>query len=161
VATVYLETSFISACVTTRSDIASAYRRQISQEWWQTQASRHVLNISQEVVTELSSPRYPRRDEALALIQSIPLLAVTDDVLGLAAILVRQKVMPAPVAGDAIHIATAAIHGIEYVLSWNVRHLANPNKLTHLRAVCLRVGLVPPQIVTPDLLWESSDEPEQ
>jgi len=40
-------------------------------------------------------------------------------------------------------------------MSWNVRHLANPNKTAHLRAVCRRLGLVPPQIVTPDLLWET------
>ena len=39
-------------------------------------------------------------------------------------------------------------------LTWNVRHLANPNKLEDLRTICLRVGMLPPQILTPDLLWE-------
>lgn len=66
--------------------------------------------------------------------------------------------MPSPVAGDALHIPVATVHGVELVLSWNVRHLANPNKLAHLRTVCGRAGLVAPQIVTPDLLWETDDE---
>lgn len=66
--------------------------------------------------------------------------------------------MPKPVAGDAIHVAVAAVHGIEYVLSWNVRHLANPNKLRHLQSICLRSGLVAPQIITPELLWEDDDD---
>lgn len=43
------------------------------------------------------------------------------------------------------------------MLTWNVRHLANPNKLKHLREICRRVGLIPPKIVTPDLLWESEE----
>jgi hypothetical protein len=72
--------------------------------------------------------------------------------------LVREKVMPAPVAGDAIHVAVATIYGADYILSWNVRHLANPSKTRHLQAICLRAGLVPPQIVTPDMLWEENDE---
>lgn len=66
--------------------------------------------------------------------------------------------MPAPVAGDAVHVAVACVHGLEYILSWNVRHLANPNKVAHLRAVCTRAGYAPPAIVTPDLLWETADE---
>ncbi len=64
--------------------------------------------------------------------------------------------MPGPVAGDAIHVATAAVHRIEYMLSWNVRHLANPNKVDHLRQVCRRLGLVSPLILTPDMLWEAA-----
>jgi hypothetical protein len=65
--------------------------------------------------------------------------------------------MPGPVAGDAVHVATATFHGVDFLLTWNVRHLANPNKTAHLQAVCLRVGLAPPGIVTPDLLWETDD----
>lgn len=155
-ASVYLETSFVSACVTTRDDIASKYRRQISRDWWQTQAALFDTVISQEVLTELSNPKYPRRKEAQDWIADVPLIAITETVVGLAEIFVRERVMPRPVAGDALHVAAATVHGIDYLLSWNVRHLANPNKLTHMRAVCLRIGLVPPQIVTPDLLWNDT-----
>jgi hypothetical protein len=87
------------------------------------------------------------------LIAEVPALDINDDAVGVAEIFVHEKVMPGPVAGDAIHIAVATVHGMDYVLSWNVRHLANPNKVEHLRIVSRRLGLVPPAIVTPDMLW--------
>jgi hypothetical protein len=154
-ARVYLETSFVSACVTDRQDPASLYRRQASQEWWATQRLRHALLVSAEVFDELSHPGFRGREEALRLITAIPRLSISEEVRGLARILVRERVMPGPIAGDAVHVAAATVHGVEYLLSWNVRHLANPNKLEHLRQVCRRVGLMPPLIVTPDLLWEA------
>jgi hypothetical protein len=155
VAKVYLETSFVSACVTARTDPGSVHRRQVSLEWWATQRRRHALQVSDEVVTELAQPRYPQRDDALSFIQGIEVLAVTPEVTGLAKIFVAQRVMPAPLAGDAIHVAAATLYGSDYLLSWNVRHLANPNKVRHLATICLRMGVVPPQIVTPDFLWET------
>lgn len=95
----------------------------------------------------------------MAFIGGIGALAVTAEVTGLARILIDQRVMPAPLAGDAIHVAAAAFYRIDFVLSWNVRHLANPNKARHLATICMRLGFVPPQIVTPDFLWEPPDEP--
>ena len=116
---------------------------------------RHDLYISQEVILELSSAAFTRRDDALALVADIPILEIDDEVVGAAQVLVRECVMPAPAVGDAVHVAVCAVHGMEYLLSWNVRHLANPNKTAHLQAVCRRLGLVPPQILTPDFLWET------
>jgi len=82
------------------------------------------------------------------------LLSFNAEVLGLAAILVRERLMPGPESsGDALHVAAATAHGTEYLLSWNVKHLANLNKVKHLQEVCRRTGYVPPTIVTPDLLW--------
>lgn len=150
----YLETSYVSACVTDRGDTASAYRRQVSARWWKEQRAKHELFVAEEVLAELSHPDFRHRSDASALIREISVLPMNEDVRGLARILVREKVMPSPVAGDAIHVAIASVHGIEYMLTWNVRHLANVNKIEHLRTVCRRVGYVPPQIVTPDVLWE-------
>jgi len=154
VAKVYLETSYISACVATRTDAACVYRRQVSEEWWNNQRRHHELFISAEVIAELSDPEYPNSPAALKWIDGVPLLGLTEDVAGLATLLVRERVMPGPVAGDAVHVAAATVFSIEYMLSWNVRHLANVNKLEHLRVICRRAGYVPPLIVTPDLLWE-------
>ena len=114
--------------------------------------------ISAEVLAELSHPGFRRSRDAISFVRELPLWRINDDVRGLATVLVREKVMPAPVAGDAIHVAVATIYGADYILSWNVRHLANPSKTRHLQAICLRAGLVPPKIVTPDLLWEENDE---
>ena len=157
-ARVYLETSFVSACVTTRPDLGSRYRRDSSLEWWRTQSRRHELFASAEVIRELSSPSYPARGRALQFIRGVPLLGLDPEVQGLAMILIREKVMPGPVAGDAIHVAVACWHEVDYLLSWNVKHLANPRKIRHLETISMRLGLVAPRILTPDLLWEDDDE---
>lgn len=75
-ARVYLDTSFISACVTTRTDAASIYRRETSTEWMRTQSPIHELYISAEVINELDDPAYPQREVALALVSAIPLLSI-------------------------------------------------------------------------------------
>lgn len=157
---VYLETSYFSACVTTRQDARSVYWREQSLDWWANERARHVLCVSDEVIAELSDPQFPQREAAPALLQGLALLEIDDAVRGLAEVLTREQVVPGPAnAGDAIHLAVATVHAVDYVLSWNVRHLANPNKRTHLAVVCLRFGLTPPIILTPDTLKEPGDDP--
>lgn len=152
---VYLDASFVSACVTDRTDARSVARREISREWWDTQRSRHTLVISQEVVRELSDPGFGRSAAAIELVSALPLLEIDEEVAGVAEVFVRERLMPAPAVGDAIHVAVCAVHDTNYLLSWNVRHLANPNKTAHLQILCRRLGLIPPQILTPDLLWDA------
>jgi len=157
-ARVYLETSFFSACVTTRTSPKSVTWRETSSEWWATQSGRHDLFISDEVVVELSAPEFAMGPSALAMLRGLGVLELGPEVRGLAEILVREKLMPGPsVSGDAVHVAAAAAHGMEFLLTWNVRHMANPNKRKQFAALCMRLGLVPPEIVTPDLLMEADE----
>jgi len=153
-----LETSFVSACVTGRKDAGSVYRREKSLEWWAFQSQRHDMWVSGEVITELSQPGFRQCEEALKFIQGLPVLQIDPRVLKLAGILIDERVMPQPVTGDATHVAVSAVAGIEYVLSWNVQHLANPNKVIHLGKICAREGYVAPRILTPESLWEDDDE---
>jgi hypothetical protein len=153
-ARVCLETSFFSACATGRQDAASVYRRNESVEWWQSESAKHELLISVEVLDELDDPKHETREAAIRLTDSCKLLDLSDEVLGFAEVLVNESVMPGPVRGDAIHVAACCVHGVDYLLSWNVRHLANPNKVKHLQVVCMRSGLIAPRIFTPESLWE-------
>jgi len=151
--TVYLETSFFSACVSTRTSDKSIGWRASSLEWWNTQRSAHELFISGEVVNELAAPDFPNSQPALEMLRGLRGLEITAEIRALAELLVAQKVMPAPAfSGDAMHVAIATFHRIQYILSWNVKHLANENKRTHLGVICLKLGLAPPLIVTPDML---------
>jgi predicted nucleic acid-binding protein len=137
VATVYLETSFFSACVDTRDDGASKRRQSESQTWWTSQRKHHALVFSAEVLKELSNPAYPNRDLALKMTAGVSLLPLTDEVIDFAILLVSEKVMPGPEsAGDAIHVAAATVHRVDCLLTWNQRHLANVNKVKHLQVIC-------------------------
>lgn len=157
-ARVYLETSFFSACVSNRADPRSIVRRDESRRWWVQQRREHELFVSAEVIRELSVPTYVNGGEAIALTTETETLEIDQEVEGLAKILVREKVMPGPdETGDALHVAVATVHQIDVVLSWNVKHLANRNKIAHLREVCRRVGYIPPEILTPDVFWDLED----
>ncbi|MBU6413746.1 MAG: hypothetical protein KGS45_09740 [Planctomycetes bacterium] len=151
-ARVYLETTVLSAIVTDRLDLASLYRRESSRKWMQEVGPEHELFTSVEVIRELSDPRFPLRVAALEHAEQLPLLEINDEVIACAQMLVTSLVMPQPVAGDALHVAVCAVHGIDYLLSWNVKHLSNPNKVPHLRSALAEMGLDAPAILTPDML---------
>ncbi len=153
-ARVYLETSFVSACVTERSDLGNQFRQEESLKWWQREMSKHEVVTSEEVVRELGNPGHRTRVQALAMIEPIPRLAIAPEVTRFADLLVAERVMPGPSTGDALHVACAAIHRVEFILTWNVRHLANANKVRHLAVVCARAGLASPIIVPPIQLWQ-------
>lgn len=154
-ARVYLETSFFSECVTTRTGTIDLGRRDTSLSWWKTQSRAFELCISPEVVRELSSPGFPAsvRDAALSMLLGLEVLDFTEEVAAVAELLVQERAMPGPaVAGDAVHVAFSIVHRVEYLMTWNQRHLANPRKRTHLAVICARLDLAVPQIVTPDLM---------
>ena len=134
--------------------LALVLRRGTSLNWWENEASGHELFVSDEVLNELSSPRFPNRDAALGFIRDVPALPITEPMVEFAAVLVERMVMPKPVAGDALHVSIATIAGMDFLVTWNVRHLANPNKLLHLNGVCLEFGHICPRILRPDDMLE-------
>jgi hypothetical protein len=161
VAKVYLETSFFSECVTIRTGTIDLGRRDTSLNWWKTQAKAFETCVSPEVVRELSSPHFPVnvRDSALGMLLGLEVLAFTEEVASVAELLVSERVMPGPaVEGDALHVAFSMVHRVEYLMTWNQKHLANPRKRTHLAVICARLGVTPPQIVTPDLMILEDDD---
>lgn len=154
----YLETSFVSACVSNRTDLASVYRQQVSTKWLELARPRYYLCTSEIVIAELSDPRYPNSRTALGLVADLPVLELTPAATALATLLIRRKAMPQPIIGDAAHVAIAAMAGVEVLVTWNVKHLANPSKSHHVNAICLEHGAIAPRIVRPDDLLEFNDE---
>jgi len=152
-ASVYIETSVPSAYATTRTDPASAYRRTKTREWWRDQMHLYDSLTSDAVLLELREGPWPGQAEALAVIEPLRRLEVDEEVIGIAKRYVREYLVPADLAGDAIHLALASAREIDFLLTWNIRHLANPNKFDHLTVINRRLGLLTPRIVTPEMLW--------
>ena len=150
--TVYVETTIFSLLVDTRAE--SVYRRRWTMDWWRTQRKRFNVYTSPFVIDELNVPVYPGWQKALAVARRQTLLAVTDDLLGIIQVYIDNLLMPRDDAGDAAHLAMASIHEVDYLLTWNCRHLANANKFDHIRAINRRLGLLTPEIATPEQLFE-------
>jgi len=106
------------------------------------------------VLRELRGGDYPGREDALALLDKVRRLVINREVFEVAGAYVAEKLMPGPAGvGDNLHLALASYHGAEFLLTWNIRHLANLNKLRHLEVINRRLLLPVPRILTPELLW--------
>jgi hypothetical protein len=150
---VYIETTVPSSCVTTRQDAASVYHREVSLRWWSDQLDKYEVFVSEAVLLELASGSWEGQSGALDLVRPLQRLVIDDEVMAVADRYVREKLVPQDLAGDALHLAVACAHEMSFLLTWNIRHLANPNKRDHLIVINRRLGLLTPQIVTPDVLW--------
>ncbi len=117
---------------------------------------RYELYVSNETVRELKDAGYPaeKRTKCLALVDALSRLAISPEVVDLANYYVGEGAMPSNDFGDAYHLAFATWYRLEYLLTWNCRHLANANKFEHIELLNSRRRLVSPKIVTPEQLLE-------
>ena len=133
--------------------------RQLSTRlWWADAASRFELRISDLVIAECSAGDPSAAFERLEVIQGINILVPTDDAESLADALMVGKAVPITEPRDAAHIALAAVHGIDYLVTWNFKHILNPHVQRRIDDICRALGYVPPTICTPDQLLESRDD---
>jgi hypothetical protein len=157
-ARVYLETSFVSACVTARQTSRAIYDREMSLAWLEAEQSNNELLIADPEIVELSAPTYRDRDQALDLAAQFELQPITTAMEAFAIILADRFVMPQDLQGDALHVAVAVLLRADLLLTWNVKHLANENKQPHLRAVCIENGFIAPRIARPDILLQETEQ---
>jgi predicted nucleic acid-binding protein len=150
---VYLETTFISYLVARASrDVIVAAHQQTSFDWWSTRRNDFVCNVSQVVIDEASAGDPVEIQKRLDVIRDLPVLEVTESAEALAQAIIASGVIPPRAVRDAAHIAVAAVHGIDYLLTWNCRHLANAQIMRKIREVCDRLSERMPLICTPEEL---------
>ena len=150
---VYLETTIPSAYASTRTDPSSIHRREVTRAWWGEQRSRYDIWTSEAVVLELAQGDWPGKAIAMDMMDPVRRVPISEEVVNVARRYVRERLVPGNLQGDALHLAAACVHEFDFLLTWNIRHLANPNKLAHLTVVNRRLGLLTPQVVTPEMLW--------
>jgi len=150
---VYLETSVVSALFDERPDPVCRVQHLQSQQWYEEEQHHYDLSISAIVLDELRAGQYDHQDAAVRFAETLSLFAVDDEVVGVARIYAARLVMPQGNLGDAIHLAIASINEVDYLLTWNCRHLANPNKVRQVAEINRRLGLMVPTIVTPAMLY--------
>lgn len=149
----YIETTIPSFHYSARADAAATRRRAWTREWWVSARETHDLVTSQEVLLELAAGTSELVPLRLELLKAIPLLPLVPQLAEIVATYARHKLMPARSGGDAVHLAIASLFECDFIVTWNCKHLANPNKFEHIRRVNRLLGLPVPDIVTPlDLL---------
>ena len=150
--TVYLETSVVSYLAARVSrDLTVASHQQISQDWWEVRG-QWSLYVSALVHREAGAGDAGAAIRRRTLLEGLPLLELSDTVLDLAKLLLVGAALPPNAEEDALHIAVAAVNGMDFLLTWNCKHIANAVKRPIIEAVCRHAGYDPPIICTPEEL---------
>ncbi len=149
--TVYLDSTIFSFYYDARP--GSVHRRDITVDWWKTQRRFYDVYTSYFVLKEVGNPVYPDFENVSALAQGVPVLEIVSEIRGIVTVYLENKLMPSDDAGDAAHLAMASFYAMDFLLTWNCLHLANANKVAHIRSINMRLGLLTPQIITPEQLY--------
>lgn len=149
----YLETTIPSTLVARPSrDAILAGHQEATRRWWEKKRGDYDLHVSKLVLEETAAGDPAMAAARHAALAGLPQLAQTPEVDALAARILEHGIIPHGAAPDAEHIALAAVHAMNYLLTWNCKHIANALHRHRLEAVCVEAGLVCPIICTPHAL---------
>ena len=126
----------------------------LTHEWWENRRSQFDLFVSELVIEEASAGDPGRAEQRLALIANANLLAADEATMLLAQALVGSGLIPAKATADATHVAISSRYGIDFLLTWNCRHIANAQILKELSKVVRANGYSLPFVCTPFELME-------
>ncbi len=157
--TVYIETtipSFLKA--RTSKDVVLAGKQEVTKQWWVQRRQEYELFVSQLVFDEAARGDREAAQERLEAMIGLPFLAIDQDALELSDAIVASGVIPEKAHTDAGHIALAARHGMDFLLTWNCRHIANAEILDRVEEVVAGHGCKLPIICTPDELFGVNDD---
>jgi hypothetical protein len=126
-----------------------AGQQQTTRDWWNDRRQTYRLFISGFVTLESrrGDPSAARaREEVLATCE---ILDYPEAAQSLTKRILASGLLPAEASIDATHMAIAAVHQMDFLLTWNCKHIANAVIVDQVRAICERAGYVPPVICTP------------
>ncbi|MCX7044768.1 MAG: type II toxin-antitoxin system VapC family toxin [Candidatus Sumerlaeota bacterium] len=148
--TIYIENSIISYLAARPSTnlIAAAWQH-VTHDWWEKRRHLYSLCISQAVVDEVGKGDAGLAQIRLRFLENIAEIPLTNEVRELTRSLLSHGVLPEKAAFDAIHIAAAAVHEIDFLLTWNCSHIANADIIPVVKSICVIEGYSCPEIRTP------------
>ena len=148
--TVYIETSILGYLTArpSRNVIVTA-NTEVTREWWDKRRSAFDLDTSQAVLREVSQGDTEMASRRLEMLRDFPLLELNQSVLNLAEQFLQRSNLPSKADIDAIHIAVATVHRMDYLLTWNCKHIANAQIQIKLADISLDFGYDLPILCTP------------
>lgn len=154
---VYIETTVVSY-LTGRAtrDLMIAAHQEETRALWPRLSSEFETCISALVYEEASRGNEEQAQMRLAAIGPFPVLDVDEEARDLAARLLDAQAIPKEFPEDALHIAVAAVNGVDILLTWNFAHINNPFKKMLIRETIESAGYLSPEICSPDELMEAT-----
>jgi predicted nucleic acid-binding protein len=157
--TLYIETSIVSYLrQRPSSQVVMAAHQVLTHKWWNDERSKYVLVTSQYVIDEASAGDPALAAERLQSLDGIPLLPPAPEIPQIASEIMSRAILPPNAQVDALHIAAVAHHRIQYLLTWNCKHLANAKIFPRIGDLLEELGIPVPIICTPEELF--GDDPD-
>ena len=150
----YLETSVIGAYL----DNGEPFRRDLTIRWWEHEMLEYRAVVSPLVTRELERVPEPHRTGYLKLIEPLEQVELTDEAAILADGYIARGIFHRRYIADALHVAVASFHKIDYLVTWNFGHLANVRRQARIRLFNTAAGFFVPMIVTPEFLVSEATE---
>jgi hypothetical protein len=151
---VYLETTIVSYQAARASrDLVVAAHQQITQEWWSKRKLDFSLYVSELVIEEATKGDPSAAKRRLHYLENVEVLAVDNEALALALKIVKAGCIPESSGADALHVAIAAVNGIDFLLTWNCTHINNAEIAKKIEVTCVDAGYRCPVICTPEQLF--------
>ncbi|MBF0407915.1 MAG: type II toxin-antitoxin system VapC family toxin [Candidatus Riflebacteria bacterium] len=150
---VYIETSIISylTSLPSRNLLVAAWQS-LTTEWWDKRRNDFDLFASELVMEEASRGDPLASKRRIKVLDGIPFLKLTDSAIHLSQKLISKGALPSKASDDALHISLAAIHRVDYLLTWNCKHIDNAENKPLVRAITISEGYHFPEICTPNEL---------
>lgn len=150
---VYIETTIPSYLAAWPSrDLLQVARKQITHDWWDNHRQNYDLCISQTVLDEAKAGDADAASRRLPFLDNLLLLDLTEGVNDVAKAILVSGLLPEKAARDAVHIAVSSVHGVDILLTWNCRHIANAAIMKELGDIVALCGYEMPILCTPDEL---------
>ena len=150
---VYIETSVISFLTGRPSNnLITAAWQSITIEWWEQRKTHFDIFISELVYEEATRGDPSAVSKRIEVLKGIPYLQITDEAVNLAKMIIKPGPLPKKASNDALHLAIAAVHKIDYLMTWNCRHLDNAELKPKVRNFLLLNEFHVPEICTPQEL---------
>jgi hypothetical protein len=150
---IYLETTIPSYLAARPArDLLQAARQRLTHDWWDGAREQYELCASQTVLDECAAGNAEAAARRISVLDGIDLLVMNEDVAELAAELIAAGLVPVSAARDALHVAISAHYAVDFLLTWNCRHIANAHIMNELRDFVSARGFALPEICTPEEL---------
>lgn len=150
---VYIETTIISYLTArpSKNILATAWQ-ELTKEWWTHRRTYFDLFTSELVLAEAYKGDAEAAQRRLNHLEDIPIIATTDSAIEFARRLINEGPLPEKAIDDALHIALSAVHRIDYLMTWNFKHIDNAEMKPSIRELCILHGYHYPEICTPQEL---------
>jgi hypothetical protein len=150
---VYLETTIVSYLTARpRRNLVVAAHLALTAERWNSRRQQFSLFVSRLVLDEAGAGDPEMAARRLAELGDFPILPLNEEAMELAQSFLDSGLMPEKAIDDALHVAVATLHRMDYLLTWNCRHIANAEILRGLTGLCGRAGFELPALCTPEQL---------